>query len=148
MAIIQHCQIDPFVEAKILNAAASNAADNYSDIAECRGKTAGYIELKTAGFAAGTDLIATITLKGGVTADTSLMQPVTIDGTECLPDTTTGWPTGLTLSSNVITFAATFESNTTIQIPIINLPPYVCAYTNYTSGGSTSATISLTVIAA
>lgn len=132
-----------------LSAIGSDASETGSEL-DCRGyMRGGWVAITTAGFAAGTDLVGTLELLGGVddtVATTGRGLPMT--STSTIP-VEASLPTGLTFDAedDGFTFADTFETNTTIYLPMQNLPPWMVAKFTRTSGGADAATITVSVVA-
>lgn len=128
-----------------LSAIDSDASETGSEM-DCRGYArGGWIAITTSGFAAGTDLVGSLEILGGIddtVATTGRGMPMT--STSTIP-AEASLPTGLTFDADDdgFTFADTFATNTTILIPMQNLPPWMVAKFTRSSGGSDSATITV-----
>lgn len=129
----------------LLDAVVATASVDSSEV-DCSGFTEAWVELEFAGMAAGTNLVGGVQVLGG-------NRPLIADQ-QALPFTSTGtvpystdWPVGLTLDTTSdygIDIADTFETDTTIALPMGNKPRYLSVRFTRSSGG-TGATVSATV---
>jgi len=133
--------------ATLLSAIDSDASEDSGEL-DCRGYTrGGWVAVTFAGFAAGTNLVGSLEFMGGVDTTVANYRALPIDGTKTIP-IEASLPTGMTIDAgdDGFDFADTFEANTTIYVPMQNLPPYLLARFTRTGGGADSATITVKAV--